>query len=173
MHTDRLLAQSEVLFGVGAPYPDIQNLCLQRRTRLSNHWQRGCLMRIEEAGCSIVIVPPFAWITNARRAILQGRDMMLGPCHACACASHDVMADGFHDMHELTMHLDATMFEAVTPLTETSPSGRQNDRFVLFREIRTQELQTMPKNTATELRDLRMASKSNLDRMHAHTRHGK
>ena len=83
------------------------------------------------------------------------------------------MADGFHDMHELTMHLDAMMFEAVTPLTETSPSGRQNDRFVLFREIRTQELQTMPKNTATELRDLRMASKSNLDRMHAHTRHGK
>ena len=36
-------------------------------------------MRIEEAGCSIVIVPPLAWITSARRAILQGMGMMPVP----------------------------------------------------------------------------------------------
>ena len=78
------------------------------------------------------------------------------------------MVHGLHDMHELSMHLDAMMFEAATPLTETSPSGRQNDRFVLCRDIITQELQTMPKNTATELGDLRMASKINLECMPAH-----
>lgn len=125
-------------------------------------------MSIEEAGCSIVIVPPFAWMTSARRAILQGRDMRPGPCLTCMHVHYDDMVHGFHDMRELAMHLDAMMFEAETPLTETSPSGRQKVRFVACRDIRTQELQTMPKNTATELGDLRMASKSNLECMPAH-----